>query len=252
MASAATRIFEKNPVDIASIFARELQPERALEGLPPIVFLITSDISEQKPLKSLVVREGWRFETFESAREFLARPRPLVPSCVILDLSPELNPLEQQKAIIRERSEVPIIVISCHADVPTTVQAMRAGAIDFFVRPFREEALLLRVRATLERSRLTLQREMEISNLRNCYALLTSRERQMMALVVSGLLNKQTGAELGISEITVKAHRGHVMRKMKANSLPDLVRMESALGPAQSDRGLRLPGQKNARVAALA
>jgi FixJ family two-component response regulator len=250
MASAATRIFAMNPVNIASIFEPALDSERASAGVPPIVFLITSDISEHEPLKSLVVREGWRFETFESAREFLARPRPLVPSCVILDLSPELNRLEQQKAIARERSEIPIIVVSRYADVPTTVQAMRAGAIDFFVRPFSEEAVLLRVRATLERSRLALKREMEISDLRNCYALLTSRERQVMALVVSGLLNKQTGAELGISEITVKAHRGHVMQKMKANSLPDLVRMAYALGPTQNDRGQQPLRQISTQVAA--
>jgi FixJ family two-component response regulator len=252
MASAATaRIFEKNPAHIASVFQPKVYSERTSEGVP-IVFLITSDISEQEALKLLVAREGWRFETFGSAREFLARPRPLVPSCLILDLSPELNRLEQQKAIVRERSEVPIIVISRDADVPTTVQAMKAGAIDFFVRPFNDETLLLRVRTALERSRLALQREMEIGDLQNCYASLTLRERQVMALVVSGLLNKQTGAELSISEITVKAHRRNVMLKMKANSLPHLVRMASALGPAQSDRMQQFLGQKSAQVAAVA
>jgi FixJ family two-component response regulator len=252
MATAAiASIFEKNPASITPTFEPEPDLGRSCERAP-IVFLITTDISERDLLKLLVVREGWRFETFESAREFLARPRPLVPSCVILDLSPEQNRLEQQKAITRERSGVPIIVVSPHADVPTTVQAMKAGAIDFFVRPFSDETLLLRVRATLERSRLALQREMEISDLQNCYGALTLRERQVMALVVSGLLNKQTGAELSISEITVKAHRRQVMLKMKANSLPDLVRMASALGPAQSDRVQQFLGPKSAQVAAVA
>jgi FixJ family two-component response regulator len=233
MASAATtRIFEKHSANIPSIFGQKLDSGPNSDSVP-IVFLITGDISEQESLRSLVAHENWRFETFESAQEFLARPRPLVPSCIILGLSPVKNGLEEQKEIVRERSEVPIIVISGYADVPTTVQAMKAGAIDFFVRPLSDETLLLGLRATLERSRLALQREMELSDLRNCYASLTLRERQVMALVVSGLLNKQTGGELGISEITVKAHRRHVMRKMKANSLPDLVRMASALGPAR-------------------
>jgi FixJ family two-component response regulator len=234
MASAATTSsFEKNPANIASIVAQELDSRSNSES-SPIVFLITTHISEQESLKLLVVRQGWQFERFESAREFLARPRPLVPSCIILSLSPELNGLEEQKAIVRERSEVPVIIISRYADIPTTVEAMRAGAIDFFLRPFSDDTLLPRVRAAIERSRLGLQREMEISALRNCYASLTLRERQVMALVVSGLLNKQTGAELGISEITVKAHRRQVMQKMKAHSLPHLVRMESALGPPRN------------------
>jgi FixJ family two-component response regulator len=234
MASAATTsVFEENTANIVPILEEKLDSGCISKNVP-IVFFISSDISEQESLKSLVAREGWRFETFESAREFLARPRPLVPNCLILGLSPELNRLEEQKAIVRERSEVPIIVISPYADIPTTVQAMKAGAIDFFVRPFCDETLLLRVRATFERSRLALQREMEVSDLRNCYESLSRRERQVMALVVSGLLNKQVGAELGISEITVKTHRRHVMQKMKADSLPDLVRMESALGSARN------------------
>jgi FixJ family two-component response regulator len=233
MASAATaRIFEKNPASIASIYGQE-RDSASDSGSVPIVFLITGEISEQESLKSLVAREGWRFETFETVRDFLARPRTLVPSCIVLALSQEENGLEEQKEIVRERFEVPIIVISRYADVPTTVQAMKAGAIDFFVRPFSDEALLRGLRATLERSRLVLQGEMVLSDLRNCYASLTLRQRQVMARVVSGLLNKQTGAELGISEITVKAHRRQVMLKMKANSLPDLVRMASTLTPTR-------------------
>jgi FixJ family two-component response regulator len=232
MAAATTRSLEQSAINIAPIFGHKYNSGFDSDSVPAI-FLITGDLSEEESLKSLVARQGWQFERFESAREFLARPQPLVPNCVILGLSPELNGLEEQKEIARERSEVPIIVISRYADVPTTVQAMKAGAFDFFVRPFSEEALLLGVRATLERSRLALKREMEISDLRTCYASLSPRERQVMALVVSGLLNKQVGGELGISERTVKAHRGQVMRKMNANSLPDLVRIASALGPAR-------------------
>jgi FixJ family two-component response regulator len=232
MASAATtRIFENNPANIACILGQKCDSRSNLDSVP-IVFLITGNISERESLKSVVAREGWQFETFESARDFLARPRPRVPSCIILGLSSEVNSLEEQKEIVRERSEVPIIIISRYADVPTTVQAMKAGAFDLFVRPFSTHTLLLGVRESLEHSRLALQREMELSDLRNCYASLSRRERQVMALVVSGLLNKQVGGELGISERTIKAHRGRVMRKMNANSLPDLVRMASALGLA--------------------
>jgi FixJ family two-component response regulator len=231
--AATTSVFEENTANIVSILEQKLDSGCSSKSVP-IVFFISGDTSEQESLKSLVAGQGWEFEMFESAREFLARPRPLVPSCLILGLPPEPNRLEEQKAIVRQRSEVPIIVISCYADIPTTVQAMKAGAIDLLVRPFSDETLLLRVRATLECSCLALQREMELRDLRNCYASLSRRERQVMALVVSGLLNKQAGAELGISEITVKAHRRHVMQKMKADSLPDLVRMESALGSARN------------------
>ncbi len=229
MASAATaRILNENAANIPLTFSQKLdQPN--LDSTP-IVFVITADVSEQESLKSLIARQGWQFEACESAQAFLARPRPLVPSCLILSRAlRDVNGLEEQKRIARERAEVPIIVISRYEDIPTTVEAMKAGAVDFLVRPFGNEILLAGIRETFERSRLVLHREMESSRLRNCYALLSTRERQVMALVVCGLLNKQVGAELGISEITVKAHRGHVMRKMKANSLPDLVRMAGNL-----------------------
>jgi FixJ family two-component response regulator len=230
MASAATaRIFDLNSANIASTFSQKIDSALHSHTIP-IVFLITDDISERESLKSLINGQGWQFETFESTREFLARPRPLVPSCLILARSlRDLNGLEEQKQIARERAEVPIVVISRYEDIPTTVEAMKAGAVDFLVRPFRDEALLSGIRETFERSRLVLEREMATSDLRRCYASLSLRERQVMALVVTGLLNKQVGGELGISEITVKAHRGHVMRKMKANSLPDLVRMAAKI-----------------------
>lgn len=233
MASAATaRILDGNSANIALTFGQRLDQPNS-HSLP-IVFVITDDIFEQELLKSLVAHQGWQFEAFESAREFLARPRPVVPSCLILARSlREGNSLEEQKQIARERAEVPVIVVSQYEDIPTTVEAMKAGAVDFLVRPFGHEILLAGIRETFERSRLALQREMESSRLRNCYALLSVRERQVMTLVVSGLLNKQVGAELGISEITVKAHRGQVMRKMKADSLPDLVRMAAKLGPGR-------------------
>jgi FixJ family two-component response regulator len=234
MASAATaRIFDGNAPNIAATFGQKLDSQPNSQGIP-IVFLISDDTSEHASLKSLIARQGWQFEMFESVEEFLARSRPLVPSCLILARSlPNLNGLAEQKQIARERAQVPIIIVSRNGDVPTSVEAMKAGAVDFLVRPFGDEVLLVGIRETFERSRLALQREMETSGLRFCYASLSVRERQVMALVVSGLLNKQVGGELGISEITVKAHRRHVMEKMKADSLPDLVRMAAKLGPAR-------------------
>src|SRR5467141_2997848 len=197
----------------------------------PVVFVVDDDISVRESLELLIRSEGWRPETFESAQEFLARPRALVPSCLVLDVSlPGLNGLELQKRVAVERTDMPIIFITGHGDVPMTVQAMKAGAAEFLTKPFKDDVLLDAIRSAIERSRAALRLDSEMRALRNCYASLTPREREVMALVISGLLNKQVGGELGISEITVKAHRGQVMRKMKADSLPDLVTMAAHLG----------------------
>jgi len=206
----------------------------SIPSVSPIVFVVDEDITVRESLELLIRCEGWQPQTFQSAREFLTRPRPLVPSCLILDLAlPDLNGLELQKIIARERAEMPVVFISGCGDIPTTVMAMKAGAVDFLVKPFGNDVLLRAIRESLERSRVAIDREVELRDLRNCYVSLTPRERQVIALVVSGLLNKQVGAELGISEITVKAHRGQVMQKMKANSLADLVRMAARLQHAR-------------------
>jgi FixJ family two-component response regulator len=203
----------------------------------PIVFVVDDDISIRESLESLIRCEGWQPETFATAHEFLARPRAFVPSCLVLDLSlPGLNGLELQKRVAAERTDVPIIFITGHGDVPVTVQAMKAGAVEFLTKPFRDDVLLKAIRQAIEHSRVALDHETEVRTLRECYASLTRRERQVMALVVSGLLNKQVGGELGISEITVKAHRGKVMQKMKADSLADLVNIAGKLGVASHTR----------------
>jgi FixJ family two-component response regulator len=199
----------------------------------PIVFVVDDDISVRESLELLIRCEGWQPETFSSGQEFLRRPRAHVPSCMVLDLFlPGLNGLELQKRVAVERAAMPIIFITGYGDVPMTVQAMKAGALEFLTKPFSEDALLSAIRAALERSRAALSREAEIRSLRDRYGSLSRREQQVMGLVVSGLLNKQTGGELGISEITVKAHRGKVMQKMKADSLADLVRIAAKLRPA--------------------
>ena len=212
-------------------YARERQLGLARMHSPsPIVFVVDDDISVRESLELLIQSQGWQPELFESAQEFLARPRALVPSCLVLDISlPGLNGLELQKRVAAERKDMPIIFITGYGDVPKTVQAMKAGAVEFLTKPFDDEILLTAVRQALERSRVALSRQIEMQELRERYASLTPRERQVMALVVSGLLNKQVGGELGISEITVKAHRGQVMQKMKANSVADLVKMAERL-----------------------
>jgi FixJ family two-component response regulator len=197
----------------------------------PIVFIVDDDVSVRSALESLIESAGWVAETFASAQEFLRRPRVAAPSCLVLDVSlPDINGLELQRRVATDRTDMPIIFISGYGDVPMTVRAMKAGAVEFLMKPFKDEALLDAIRGAIERSLTALREESEAQVLRSRSASLTPREREVMALVVSGLLNKQVGGELGISEITVKAHRGHVMRKMKADSLPALVTMAWRLG----------------------
>ena len=196
----------------------------------PVVFIVDDDVSVRESLELLLRHEGLDVETFVSAQEFLSRPRAIVPSCLVLDYSlPGLNGLELQKLVAVERHEMPIIFITGHGDVPMTVKAMKAGAVEFLTKPFSDDILLNAVRGALERSRAILDRDTEIRALKARYACLTAREREVMALVVSGLPNKQVGGELGISEITVKAHRGSMMRKMKAESLAELVNIATRL-----------------------
>jgi FixJ family two-component response regulator len=202
------------------------------------VFVVDDDISVRESLELLIRCAGWQPETFASAQEFLARPRLLVPSCLVLDVTlPGLNGLDLQKRIAVDRIDMPIIFITGYGDVPTTVQAMKAGAVEFLTKPFGDDVLLSAIRHAIERSRAALGHEAEMQVLRDRYASLTPREREVMALVASGLLNKQVGGELGISEITVKAHRGQVTRKMKADSIADLVNMAARLRLVPPQKG---------------
>lgn len=207
----------------------------------PTIFVVEDDISVLASLELAIRCEGWQPKTFKSAQEFIAHPRPLVPSCLVLALSPrDPAELDLQVKISRERPETPIIVTSSYADIPTTVQAMKAGAFELLVKPFSDDALLAAIRQGLERSRVALDHEMELRDVRYCYDSLSSREQQVMALVVSGLLNKQVAGQLGIAEITVKRHRGRVMRKMGADSLPVLVHIAATLGVARPQRRNRV------------
>ena len=198
--------------------------------LTPVVFIVDDDVSVRESLELLVSSEGWEPELFASAQEFLARPRSHVPSCLVLDVNlPDLNGLDLQKRVAADRIDMPIIFITGYGDVPMTVRAMKAGAIEFLTKPFGDDVLLTAIRNAIGRSQAALDFEEGIRSLRQRYTTLSSREREVMALVVSGKLNKQVGGELGISEITVKAHRGHLMGKMNADSFADLVRMAAAL-----------------------
>ncbi len=210
-----------------------------MSPVTPIVFVVDDDISVRESLELLLRNAGWRVETFTSATDFLDRPRPNGPAYLGLDVSPpDLNGLELQRRL-DDRRELPIVFITGHGDIPMSVRAMKAGATQFLTKPFKDDALLDAVRGEIERSAAALGRETELKTLRENYAALSRREREVMGLVVSGLMNKQVGGELGISEITVKAHRGKVMRKMKAGSVADLVKMAGKLSSAPTSHAPR-------------
>jgi FixJ family two-component response regulator len=209
-----------------------------MAGDAPIVFIVDDDISVRESLELLVTDAGWHAEVFASAQEFLNRPRTRVPGCLVLDVSlPDLNGLELQKRIALDRSDLPVIFITGYGDIPMTVRAMKAGAVEFLTKPFAPTELLAAIRGALERSRACLDEEAGLQLLRGRHESLSRREQEVMALVVRGQLNKQVGGELGISEITVKAHRGRVMRKMRARSLPELVHIASLLGLSGTSKG---------------
>jgi len=197
-----------------------------------IVFVVDDDMSVRESLESLIRNAGWSAELFASGQEFLARARLAVPCCLLLDVSlPGLSGLELQQQIA-ERTEMPIIFITGHGDVPMTVQAMKAGAVEFLTKPLRRDVLLNAIRGALERSRAALRVDAEMQAIKNCHQSLTPREREVMGLVVTGMLNKQIAGQLDISETTVKKHRGQVMRKMKSDSVAELVTMAARLGLA--------------------
>jgi FixJ family two-component response regulator len=209
-----------------------------MAGDTPIVFIVDDDISVRESLELLITDAGWQAELFASAQAFLNRPRSRVPGCLVLDVSlPDLNGLELQKRIAAERSDLPVIFITGYGDIPMTVQAMKAGAAEFLTKPFAPAVLLAAIQAAIERSRASLEDDAGLQLLRGRHESLSRREQEVMALVVRGQLNKQVGGELGISEITVKAHRGRVMRKMRARSLPELVNIASLLGLSMTNKG---------------
>jgi FixJ family two-component response regulator len=230
MTTMFTENVARRPYTVASSSAGRAIEVVTMPDVRSVVFVVDDDISVRESLELLIKTAGWQPETFASAQEFLSRPRATVPCCLVLDVTlPGLNGLELQQQLA-ERTEMPIIFITGHGDVPMSVQAMKAGAVEFLTKPFKDDVLLEAIHGAIERSRVALRLDSEVRAVRTCYESLTPREREVMALVVSGLLNKQVGGELGISEITVKAHRGQVMRKMKADSLPDLVTMAARLG----------------------
>jgi FixJ family two-component response regulator len=204
---------------------------RESQASDPIIAIVDDDPSAREGLQALIQSAGWRAETFASAQEFLARPRAEVPSCLLLDLQlPGPSGLDLQKRMAEVGLEIPIVFLTGHGNIPASVQAMKAGAVEFLTKPFDEEELLQAVQEAIERDRRTRQQQADLRELRDRHDSLTAREREVLQQVVSGLLNKQIAAELAITEFTVKIHRGHVMRKMRADSLADLVRMAASLG----------------------
>ena len=225
---ASTGVVGKTPINVAHVLNQQSAKQTG-SNPTPIVFVVVDEGSDTELLELLIRSKGWYPEPFASVQEFLAHPAAPVPSTLILEVAQDQNGLEVQKQLAAERSEIPVILITNHGDVRTAVGAIKAGAIEFLTRPVSDDLLFSAIHQAHERSRLALARQADMRVLRECYRTLSLRERQVMTLVVSGLLNKQVGGELGISEITVKAHRGQVMQKMKANSLPDLVRMAARL-----------------------
>jgi FixJ family two-component response regulator len=206
------------------------QPKGTRTSSTPVVFVVDDDVSVRESLELLIRRAGWKPETYSSAQDFLARPRDEAPSCLVLDVElPDLNGLDVQERVVADRADLPIIFITGHGDIPMSVRAMKAGASEFLTKPFDRDVILDAIRRALERSREALTQASELKTLRDRYASLTPREREVLAWVVSGLLNKQVGAELGMTEATVKAHRGKIMQKMQADSLADLVRIAARL-----------------------
>jgi len=226
------------PGDSHAVRADDMNPssptggKRSAEAPPtmPVVFVVDDDVSVRESLEPLIRRAGWKPEIFSSAQDFLSQPRDATPSCLVLDVElPDLNGLDLQERVAAYRAEMPIIFITGHGDVPMSVRAMKAGAAEFLTKPFERDVLLSAIQRAIERSREALRQTSELKMLRERYVSLTPREREVFAWVVSGLLNKQVGAELGMTEATVKAHRGKIMQKMKADSLAGLVRIAARL-----------------------
>lgn len=223
-------------VAMSSANLRAHEARFSVSQVTSVVFVVEDDVSVRESLELLIRSAGWEPKIFASAQEFLSLPRTLVPSCMILDVYlPGLNGLDLQK-LVADRPELPIIFITGYSDVSLTVQAMKAGAFEFLMKPLVHDALLNAIRDALDRSKAAVDHEAEMRIVRNRYAALSPREREVMSLVVSGFLNKQVGAKLGISEITVKAHRGRVMRKMDANSLAALINISGRLRVTSAPR----------------
>jgi FixJ family two-component response regulator len=205
-----------------------------------VIAIVDDDLSARRGLERLIRSAGWDAESFASAQEFLARRGTEVPSCLVLDLQlPGLSGLDLQKQLAEVGLTIPIVFLTGHGNIPTSVKAMKAGAVEFLTKPVDASDLLRAIQEAVERDRRTRQRREAMRMLRNRHGLLTAREQQIMQLVISGMLNKQIAAELKITEFTVKFHRGHIMRKMRADSLADLVRMAEDLGIRSQKQSLQ-------------